>query len=155
MNKLQTNLFKAGLKVFEDMGFMLPNSELDSEQARAEFHSAVSIEFNGPMKGKLILTINGDILPALTSNMLGEEEAPSALQQEDALKELANVICGNLLPLIAGPTALFQLGEPRLRSIHEDLNGNLQAVAQQAIGLENGRAELSLFLSEGSCSQVH
>jgi CheY-specific phosphatase CheX len=149
MNQLQTCLFKAGLRVFEDLGFMLPTSELDPEQEDAAFHSAASIGFSGPMRGRLVVAINGDILPTLVSNMLGEDGAPSALQQEDALKELANVICGNLLPLIAGPAAVFDLEEPQVRAGEDSQDRNLPITAKQAIGLENGRADLLLFLSEG------
>jgi CheY-specific phosphatase CheX len=149
MNQLQTSLFRAGLRVFEDLGFMLPTSELDSEQAAAGFHSAVSVNFSGPMRGALLVAINGDILPVLASNMLGENDAPSVLQQEDALKEVANVICGNLLPMIAGPAAVFDLGEPQLRASEDAPDRNLPLAAKQAIGLENGRADLLLFLSEG------
>jgi CheY-specific phosphatase CheX len=148
MNQLQTSLFNAGLKVFEDLGFMLPTSELDPEQAAAEFRSAVSVSFSGPVRGTLLVAISGDILPILASNMLGEEEAPSDLQQKDALKELANVICGNLMPQIAGPTAVFNLGEPQIRASENVPDGDLPLIAQQSIGLENGRAELMLYLSE-------
>lgn len=148
MKQLQTSLFNAGLKVFEDLGFMLPTSELDPEQATAEFRSAVSVTFTGPVKGTLLVTISGDILPTLASNMLGEDEVPSDLQQKDALKELANVICGNLLPEIGGPTAVFDLGEPQIRASENLPDGNLPLTAQQSIGLENGRAELLLYLSQ-------
>jgi CheY-specific phosphatase CheX len=147
MNQLQTSLFRAGLRVFEDLGFMLPTLELDSEQAAAGFHSAVSVNFRGPMKGTLLVSINGDILPTLASNMLGEDEFPSALQQEDALKELANVICGNLLPMIAGPAAVFDLSEPQLRASGDVPDQNLPIAAKNSIGLEKGRADLLLFLS--------
>ena len=153
MNELQTSLFNAGLKVFEDLGFMLPTSELDPEQAAAAFHSAVSVHFRGPVRGTLLVAISGNILPTLASNMLGEEESPSDWQQKDALKELANVICGNLLPQIAGPRAVFDLGEPQIRTSEDVPNGDLPLTARQSIGLENGRAELLLYLSEGSCLQ--
>ena len=149
MNQLQTSLFNVGLKVFEDLGFMLPTSELDSEQAAAEFHSAVSVNFRGPVAGTLVVAISGDVLPILTSNMLGEEEVPSDLQQKDALKELANVICGNLLPQIAGPAAVFEIAEPEIQASENVPDGGLPLTAQQSIGLENGRAELLLYLSKG------
>ena len=148
MNRIQTGLYRAGLRVFEDLGFMLPTLELDREQAAATFHSAVSIDFNGPVRGRLLVVINGDILPALASNMLGEDNAPSALRQEDALKELVNVICGNLLPLIAGSAAVFDVGEPKAQPSENAPDPNLPIAARQAIGLERGRAELLLFLSE-------
>jgi hypothetical protein len=151
MNRLQTSLFKAGLRVFEDLGFMLPNEDLNPEQAGAEFEAGVSIDFYGPQNGTLILQIHGGILPILAANMLGEDEPPPFPQQQDALKELANVICGNLLPLISGTEAVFDLGEPRIREAPFEMDPKQpEAAAQKAIGLENGNAILWLFLKEGT-----
>jgi CheY-specific phosphatase CheX len=151
MNRLQTSLFKIGLRVFEDLGFMLPTADLNSEQASATFQAGVSIDFFGPLRGTLVLQLNGDILPVLASNMLGEDEPPPLLQQHDALKELANVICGNLVPLISGSEAVFDLGVPRIQETPFEMDSiQPAAAAQQTIGLENGNAVLWLFLSEES-----
>lgn len=151
MNRLQTNLFNVGLRVFEDLGFMLPTAELNSEQANATFQAGVSINFFGPLNGTLVLQLNGDILPILAANMLGEDEPPPLPQQHDALKELANVICGNLVPLISSTEAVFDLGGPEIRDIPFEIDADgPAAAAQQTIGLENGAAELWLFLSEES-----
>jgi CheY-specific phosphatase CheX len=153
MNRLQTSLFKVGLRVFEDLGFMLPTAELNSEQSNAAFQAGVSIGFFGPINGTLVLQLNGDILPILAANMLGEDEPPPLLQQHDALKELANVICGNLVPLISGTEAVFDLGEPQIRNVRFEIDTESPAAAaQQSIGLENGNAELWLFFSEESTS---
>ncbi len=147
MNPLQTSLFKVGLRVFEDLGFMLPTAELDDEQANAAFEAAVSVDFCGPMKGTMLLALSGCVLSDLAANMLGEDIPATLSQQHDALKEVANVICGNLLPHIGGPAAVFELGQPRIRDVQEIGGHSLrQAAAQQAIGLESGRADLFVFL---------
>jgi hypothetical protein len=150
MDRLQTSLFKTGLKVFEDLGFMLPTLNLNSEQVNAAFQSGVSIHFLGPLMGDFVLEISGGVLPVLAANMLGEDEPPPLSQQQDALKELANVICGNLLPLIAGSEAVFDLGAPQIRNAPIDKNASQAAAAHQPIGLECGKAELWLFFPEGS-----
>ena len=148
MNRLQMSLYKVGLSVFEDLGFMLPTADLNSEQANAAFQVGVCIDFHGPLSGSLVLQLNGDILPVLTTNMLGEDELPPLSLQHDALKELANVVCGNLLPLISHSDAIFDLGEPQIRNTPvEKVSSQQAAVAQQTIGLENGSAMLWLFLS--------
>jgi CheY-specific phosphatase CheX len=47
--------------------------------------------------------------------MLGaESEEISPDQQKDALKEATNVVCGNFLPEIAGPEAVFHIDAPVL-----------------------------------------
>jgi CheY-specific phosphatase CheX len=151
MNHLQTSLLKVGLSIFEDLGFMLPTADLNSEQANAAFQAGVSIDFFGPIHGALVLQLNGEILPDLAANMLGEDEPPPLIHQHDALKELANVICGNLMPLISGSEAEFDLGAPQIRDAQFETDPKHHtAAAQQTIGLENGNAMLWLFISEAS-----
>jgi hypothetical protein len=79
--------------------------------------------------------------------MLGVDEPPATAQQYDALGEIANVICGNLLPRIAGPQAVFQLSPPRLLddlSVVPEMVLSLAVEAQ--LGLEHGRVDLRLFV---------
>ncbi len=75
---------------------------------------AASVSFAGPFSGNLIMVVSGQILPELTGNMLGvDDNAETTLEQRhDALKELINVICGNLLPTIAGKHSIFNVNAP-------------------------------------------
>ena len=53
----------------------------------------------------------------LTENMLGLDEGEAEISsddQADALKETINVICGNLLPAIAGKDAVFDIQPPEI-----------------------------------------
>lgn len=154
MNRLQTSLFNVSLRVFEDLGFLLPSPVLNEEQEETELGAAVAVEFTGPAKGTLLLSISGQVLSTLASNMLGEDVPPPEPQLQDALREVANVICGNLLPDIAGPEAVFDIGAPRVGKL-QDLQSKIQGrlAARQAIGLEDGRADIQLFLSEDSLWQ--
>ena len=50
---------------------------------------------------------------ALAANMLGVSDAEAdARTRRDALGEVANVVCGNVLPLVGGRHAVFHLGAP-------------------------------------------
>lgn len=72
-----------------------------------------SVEFEGPFRGAIFVRVERRMLEPLAANMLGmEEEGPSEAQQADALKELANVICGNVLPEVAGSEAVFNVQAP-------------------------------------------
>lgn len=148
MKRLQTDLFKAGLRVFEDLGFLLPSAEINEEQAQAQTQVAVTVEFSGPVGGMILLTLGGPILPILTANMLGDELPTTEAQEIDALKEVCNVICGNLLPNLINEDAVFDIHPPQVRSV-KNLESFLQMPSiHQAIGLEEGRADIRLFLPE-------
>ena len=154
MNRLETSLFTVGLRVFEELAFMLPYPVLDEEQACAKPEAAVTVEFSGPMNGMLLLTLSGQLLSALAANMLGEDSPPTELDKNDALKEIANVICGNLLPHIGGPAAVLDISPPQVREL-QSLKGEISddPVVHQSIGFEGGRADLQLFLWGGSLLQ--
>ncbi len=89
---------------------MLPDDDPPADEATA----AVRVDFSGPVSGYLLVTAPRRMLPALASNMLGLE--PDEIDEcagVDALKELGNVICGNLLPALAGPEPVFRMSPPR------------------------------------------
>jgi hypothetical protein len=102
----------------------------------------VSVEFEGPFSGKLLVKLCGGLLPLIAANMLGEEDVPSKSLQYDALGEIANVICGNMLPGIAGSKDIFRVRAPKM-----DESVDLPPVAEVQVGLGLGRADLLLFVS--------
>jgi CheY-specific phosphatase CheX len=145
MNELQTGLYKTGVRIFEDLGFMLPSLAIENP-ADEELEAAVTVDFFGPVNGTMLLMLRGRVLSELTSNMLGEDGPPTLLQQQDALREVANVICGNFLPQIGGVDAVFDIGPPKIletRFFKPESFGN--PIAVQTIELESGRADLHLF----------
>ena len=150
-NKVEKELCKAALLTFEDLGFMFPEPELEEENPLVEPEASVSVEFWGPFNGRLVVTVCGGLLPALAANMLGEEAPPSELQQYDALGEISNVICGNVLPAIAGSKAVFHIGAPqRLQNPETPDRGSPEAKVHLA--LDQGRADLFLFIDKAvSC----
>lgn len=70
------------------------------------------VRFNGPFNGTLALDVPGRLLPVIFQNMLGETTPSTQEQQLDALGEMNNVICGNVLARIAGPEHVFNLDAP-------------------------------------------
>ena len=73
---------------------------------------------------------------------------PSPEQQRDALEELANVVCGNLLPAWRAPRRSSRLTRPEIAEA-KVLEGTDQArpVARTRLTLDEGRAELALFIT--------
>ena len=137
----ENKLFKAAALTFENMGFMFPTVELNDTQKDAQFDTGTYVIFNGPKKGRLALKIYGDILPLITNEILGEDEAPPRSLQQDALGELINVVCGNYLPEMCESDQVFKIEPPQV--LEEDVvyvkNSN-KTENHVELGLASGKA---------------
>ncbi|HCT55823.1 MAG TPA: hypothetical protein DGD08_01280 [Gemmatimonas aurantiaca] len=146
-NTTVRSLSRATIATFEELALLFPETEPTPEQAAAPLDVAVSVEFRGPLIGRLVVRASSVVLPALAANMLGADQSRHLPLQRDALGEIANVICGNVLPLIAGSDVIFNLAAPL---VHE--GGALpsrdrdEPSARVEIGVEEGRVETLLYL---------
>ncbi len=140
------SLSRATTATFEELALLFPEHTLSREQAAAPLDVSVSVEFRGPLHGRLVLRASSNILSSIAANMLGADASRERPLQRDALGEIANVICGNVLPAIAGAEAVFHLSAPRL---HEGDGGAARDTDSPAatvmFGVEDGRAESSLY----------
>jgi CheY-specific phosphatase CheX len=102
------------------------------------------VEFDGLFCGSLFLRVSASVVPELAKNMLGlEDEAEISNEaQQDALKELLNVITGNALPAIAGDQAEFNIGAPEIISSKE---------ARKQISKVPPACVVRLMLEDGYC----
>lgn len=109
-------LSEAMLEVFESLCFMLPRPARESLPPEVAGVSRVilAVDFSGAGSGQLHLTLPDSMIASVASAMLGEDEPPPIAEQYDAVCELANIVCGNVLPRIAGERAVFDLSSPRV-----------------------------------------
>ncbi len=149
-NTLEKELRKAAALTFEDLGFICPTLKLDEQQRTAPLEAAVCVEFEGPSCGRLELKLYGNLLATVVANMLGEDETQPEDRQHDALREIANVVCGNLLPAIAGSRAVFDLGTPQLLDGAASSSKEESPEAEVRLGLEDGRADLFFFADDNT-----
>ena len=148
-------LFRVAEEILGSLAFLFPL--ITAEERKNDkyvFMWGATIAFTGPFSGQLIILISEKILPELVQNMLGLESGTeiSLALQHDALKELLSIVCGNLLPAFAGRQALFNLGVPKIVS-PEDYNAlvrDKRPTSQATLPLENGEADFTLFIEEGS-----
>jgi CheY-specific phosphatase CheX len=148
-NSYQAELFKVGAMTFEELGFLIPAVDLEPACGDAQNMAVASVQFWGPFQGQLTVKISRDMLPVLTTNMLGEEEIPSEQHQLDALGEVANVVCGNVLPLIGGVKEVFHIGAPRA---HKNAPAEVKTEDTSVgvrLNFDEGCAELLLSLGSG------
>lgn len=144
------SLSRATTATFEELALLFPEHQLSDEQAAAPLDIAVSVDFRGPFNGRLVLEVSKAILPLAAGNMLGEHEGKQPPLQRDALGELANVVCGNVLPAIAGQEAVFHLSAPKLHEDGAPVSRDEDAPQVQVeFGVEDGRARAALYVFGG------
>jgi CheY-specific phosphatase CheX len=107
-------------EVLETMAFafVMPGEPVE---AAPEAIARATVRFTGPVNGTMTLAAPRSTMRELADNMLGEQDdSPDGdARRLDALGELANVICGNLLSAMTGPTAVFSLEHPEVQLIEE------------------------------------
>lgn len=140
-------LYRKAALIFEEMGFLLPRAET-SEIGEHDGCNA-SVSFHGPFSGRLVVSLSSAILAMLSANMLGVPGPVNASYQQDALGEIANVICGNLLPEISDRKAVFHLDAPVLSEGYNphDIGSGSTPAAQAHFGLDVGCADVALFIT--------
>lgn len=104
----RTLLESVATSAFEDLGFLLADVE-PPEEPRPLY--GMRVAFRGPSVGTLDVWADVLLLETLVANMIGDDDAGLTVQL-DALGEMANVICGNVLPSLEDPSAVFRLDSP-------------------------------------------
>ncbi len=151
-------LWAVGEQTFESLAFMLLMPE-EEGMASETWGNVARVDFTGPFGGCLFGAISPGMLDALGANMLGiepGEEPPPGVKLEDALKELLNVVCGNLLPAIAGTEDVFQIASPTMLDapvLPEGVEG-MELRGRGELVLDSGRAELVLYLDAGTVVDI-
>jgi CheY-specific phosphatase CheX len=81
--------------------------------------------------------------------MLGDDQQPDELAGRDAVGEIANVICGNVLPAITSSTEAFHIDPPRYFDgpVPADLACFPASITEVHLGLDSGTADVTLFVS--------
>jgi hypothetical protein len=150
-DQLSETLGAVAEETIMSLAFLFVMNEDEADQQQQGEPLVVCVDFSGPLNGALFVAVPEGMLPELTCNMLGFEEGaepPGMEVQTDALKELLNVVCGNLLPEIAGAEAVFKVHAPRLatENLIPETFQDLPPVGRSTLYTEYGKLDLCLFL---------
>ncbi|MBN4061186.1 chemotaxis protein CheX [bacterium AH-315-I18] len=110
-------------KVMESMAFIFvdptPSDSLDVENEIVGSYLHAHMKFTGPHTGSINLHLPTVMMSAISANMLGvnEDDEDALSQQLDAVRELLNVICGQVLTEIWGTEPVFDLCIPTVDPI--------------------------------------
>ena len=149
---MRSPLATASTATFEALGLVLPDAEPSAEPLAAPLARGVRVTFAGPLGGAVTVRVSDDVAATLAANMLGVDvvDGGDPLVRDalvrDALGEMANVICGNVLPELAGRAAVFHLGAPQALA-GDDPHAPAAAVT---LGVDAGRAEVALFVDRAA-----
>ena len=146
-------LNRVAARTIESLGlmFLVPEEEMPAGDLGPEI--SVRVAFSGPQTGFLLITAPERVAIELGANMLGLMRGADlpADKRGDALMELANVVCGNLLPEIAGKSPVFHVSAPEI--IGDEVIGAAQegrsTVTETRLFLDAGPIEIKLFVQQG------
>lgn len=109
-------------EVVETLAFMFADPA-DKEDIETDSPECIKVRmsFSGAKCGRLELAAHTELCAQLTANVLGLDldDALVRTQADDALKELLNVTCGNLLTALAGQDPVFDLSLPEIAPLDE------------------------------------
>jgi CheY-specific phosphatase CheX len=149
-NSAEKILYRKAALIFEELGFLMPRPE--GSGVSCDERTSAMVLFNGPFSGYLLVSLSTEILSRLSSNMLGAEETSNEVLQQDSLKEISNVICGNALPAIYGFEPIFHLDAPVIcEGNGSTMTGTaFDQAAQVHLSFDIGNAEITLFVETGA-----
>lgn len=135
---------------FEITCYMFPLEQWELEEAaNAECdHSGVRamVGFGGAAEGGMIISPTEELLTAIAANMLGIE-SPTEEEEEGALCEIANIICGNTVPQFASNDKICHIHPPQLIEEEEDIDQNFDDMSKQSVQvfLDEGVADITFY----------
>ena len=147
--QLEKTLSNIAIETFEKLAFLFAFAADEAETGQPGSGVAASVSFSGFFSGTLIMKVSAEALPELAVNMLGVDgdDETTLDQQNDALKETLNVICGNLLPAIAGNREVFNIGSPEILTDGDMLekDNDRKLIGKVKLTLEDGPCHLFLL----------
>lgn len=105
--------------ILEKLAFMF-GEEVGTEEMPepSEGITLSSMSFSGEMVGTLEMAVPTEMSVEVAVNVLGiDADEIDAEAANDSLKEVLNVICGNILTAIAGEEPIFDLSVPGVKDI--------------------------------------
>jgi CheY-specific phosphatase CheX len=152
--QIENVLRESTIKTFEDICFIYQVPELKDDQKNLVLEAAAEVKFRGIFTGRLMIETRGGLFSAIASNMLSNE-VPSIQQKKDALGEVANIICGNVVPSLGRSEPEYKIESPICLNTDDLLKENKQEkpLAEVTLNFNQGRADIKLFVNNYSVTK--
>ena len=156
MKKQIENVLKESTIItLEDLCFIYQMPELKNAQENLPLEAAAEVKYRSDdFTGKLLIETRGGLFSAIATNMLSNDN-PSDQQKKDALGEIANIICGNVVPSLGGGGREYKIEPPRSLNKDDLLKEEKQGkpMAEITLNFNDGRADIKLFVDGYSATK--
>jgi CheY-specific phosphatase CheX len=145
--KIKSVLETSSVTTFEDVCFMYQVPELKKEQKKLKPDAVAEVKYKGDHTGRLVIETYGDLFSAIAANMLSDE-SPGLHKKKDALGEIANIICGNVVASLGRSEKGYKIGSPRSLKKEEWLKEKKtdKPFAEISLNFNEGRADIKFFV---------
>ncbi len=145
--KIKKALEEATVSTFEDICFMYAVPELKEIQKNLKPEAAAVVEYKGDYAGKLLIEARGGLFSAIAANILSNDN-PTPRQKRDALGEIANIICGNIVTCLGGGKQGYKIESPKFLSKSkmgkEEQKNKL--LSEITLNFKEGRVDIKFFV---------
>ncbi len=103
-----------------------------------------TMTFKGAAEGRVSMRIAGEVLDTIVDNLLEMESDPEEQmkRRKDVLKEMLNMLCGNLLTAHFGSSPVFDLSPPEVIESAEMPAPTAEDVRRALLNIEHTLAEV-------------
>ncbi|MCE5211797.1 MAG: chemotaxis protein CheX [Deltaproteobacteria bacterium] len=145
--KIKKALEAASVNTFEDVCFMYQVPELKNSHKNLKLEAASAVRYRGDYTGMLLIETRGNLFSAIASNILSTE-SPGLRQKKDALGEIANIICGNVVTSLGRGKLGYKIESPKALNKDDLLKktGHEKPVAEITLNFNEGRADIKFFI---------
>jgi hypothetical protein len=146
--QIEKVLIESTIRTLEDLCFMYQEPELKDTQENLPLEAASEVKFRSKdFNGTLLIESRGGLFSAIATNILSNDD-PSSQQKKDALGEIGNIICGNVVPSLGGGGREYKIEAPRSLNEDELLNEEwqMEPFAEITLNFNDGRADIKLFV---------
>lgn len=153
--QIEKVLIESTVRTLEDLCFMYQEPELKDAQENLPLEAAAEVKYRSDdFTGKLLIETRGGLFSAIATNILSNDD-PITQQKKDALGEIANIICGNIVPSLGGGGREYKIEPPRSLNKEDLLKEEWQEepVAEITLNFNDGRADIKLFMDGYSATK--
>jgi CheY-specific phosphatase CheX len=153
--KIENLLKEAAIRTFENICFMFVEPDLEDTQKNLALEAAAEVKFQGNYSGKLIIESRGGLYLAMAINMLSNDH-PSSRQKKDALGEIANIICGNVVPALGRKKEMgYKIKSPIFLKKSELLKEEKKKpLAEVTLNFNEGRADIKFLVDDYPSGEI-
>jgi len=120
--KIVSKIEEVTIETLERLSFLFLNPMEGVKGGSKQDTIRIKVDFEGLYNGYMWVGVPLEAGEEIAKNMLGMDDAIELREVEDALKECANVLCGNMLPELFGKRKIFKIHSPImfLEEVKED-----------------------------------